>query len=219
MMQSTGRTRIKICGIRDDRGLDAAVEAGADAVGFVFAKKSPRFVDPDVAAGLTALLPPFMSAVGLFVDQSSSEVARIAEAALIDIVQLHGAESAAVAHHLSSEFTVIKAIQFGRAALREWGRNTDIDLLLVDGSTGGEGTSFDWSALAATDPPIEAPLILAGGLTAANVESAIRQVRPYAVDVSSGVERERGVKDPDLIRAFCRAVRRADEAADDSEGK
>lgn len=205
------RTRIKICGLKTEEDVETAVTAGADAIGFVFAKGSPRRVDPELAAELSLLTPPFVQVVGLFVDMAPGEVARVAEIACIDMIQLHGGESERDIAALSAEFTVINAIQYDPAEVTRWGSNPDLDILLVDGSPGGLGAAFDWNALAAIQDEIEVPMMLAGGLTPDNVGEAIRSVHPYAVDVSSGVERERGAKDPALIRAFCAAVREADQ--------
>jgi len=216
------RTRIKICGLRTERDVQAAVEAGADAVGFVFAPSSPRYLEPDAAADLACILPPFVQAVGLFVDQKATDVAAIAGDACLDLVQLHGREDRRLVEEVREQWPVIKAVRFSPDAITLWGAETNLDLLLVDGSDGGRGKTCDWAALAAMRHQIKAPLMLAGGLTPDNVAEAIRTVRPYAVDVSSGVERERGVKDPALIRAFCAAVREADrwilDPAESSEG-
>lgn len=208
----SGRTRIKICGLRSEADVAAAVEAGADAVGFVFAPSSPRFIEPQAAADLACLLPPFVQAVGLFVDRPVVDVLAMAEDACIDLVQLHGREDQRTIDAVREHWPVIRAIRFSPEAIARWGPERGIDVLLVDGSEGGAAQCFDWRALAAQRDSIRSLLMIAGGLTAENVGEAIRTVRPFAVDVSSGVERERGVKDPALIRAFCRAVREADSA-------
>jgi len=208
-----GRTRIKVCGLRTPGDVEAAVQAGADAVGFVFAPSSPRCIEPDAAADLACLLPPFIQAVGLFVDRSAEDVVAMAEDACLDFVQLHGREDQRTVEAVRERWPVIRAIRFSPEAIARWGPETGIDLLLVDGSDGGAGQRFDWRALAAQRDSIRTPLMIAGGLTAENVGEAIRTVRPFAVDVSSSVERERGVKDPALIRAFCRAVACADHSA------
>ncbi|MFG0330823.1 MAG: N-(5'-phosphoribosyl)anthranilate isomerase [Phycisphaerales bacterium] len=204
------RTRIKFCGLKTESDVDAAVDAGADAVGFVFHRKSPRYIEPEIAADLALMLPPFVDAVGLFVDLHPSEVANIAEQAFVNIIQLHGDESPADAAALATEFPIIKAVQFDADTIRRWGDNLDLAMLLIDGSSGGMGEAFDWTALPPLMDEMESPVMLAGGLTPENVGEAIRVARPFAVDVSSGVERERGVKDPALIRAFGRAVAEAD---------
>lgn len=206
------RTRIKICGITDAESAFAAAESGADAIGFVFATSSPRYIEPEAAWEIAAILPPFVSTVGLFVNAKPEAVDLVREKCAFDITQLHGNEPEPVVRECLPP--IIKAIKFNpetiELELRRWSTFADIDAVLVDGSTGGEGIAFDWNLLAEHADACEHPLIIAGGLTAENVGEAIRIVRPWAVDVSSGVERERGRKDPDLIAAFCDAVRRAD---------
>lgn len=208
------RTRIKICGIRDETGLFAAAESGADAVGFVFHPQSRRFIDPEDAWELVGLLPPFVSSVGLFVDASVEKFSAMEELCPTTFSQLHGKESVEVVRRCGPG--VIKAVRFDAATigdeLARWEAIDEVDAILVDGSSGGEGLSFDWPSLAAAKDRTSKPLILAGGLTAANVGEAIRAVRPWGVDVSSGVEREPGEKDPGMIEDFCRAVLRADAA-------
>lgn len=206
------RTRIKICGLRDADTALIAAECGADAIGLVFAPNSPRYVDPERAWEIASFLPPFVATVGLFVNPSPEQVDEVREQCPVDFVQLHGQESEPVVRDCGP--MVIKAVRFDpatiEAELRRWSRFEEIEAILVDGSAGGEGVALDWRALADVQDACDHPIILAGGLTPENVGEAIRIVRPWAVDVSSGVERERGVKDPALIAAFCRAVREAD---------
>lgn len=203
------RTRIKICGITDEDALFAACDAGADAVGFVFHPKSRRFIEPEAAFELISFLPPFVSSVGLFVDASVERFTDIEELCPTDRTQLHGNESADVVRRCGPG--VIKAVRFDpatiQAELERWSAIDEVDAILVDGSAGGEGLSLDWAGLAKVKNACTKPLILAGGLTPENVAQAIALVRPYAVDVSSGVESEPGVKDRGLIEAFCAAVR------------
>lgn len=206
------RTRIKICGIRTEEALFAAADEGADAVGFMFVEASPRYIDPETAFDLISILPVFTTAVGVFQDPDPEVFAEIEQVCPTGLTQLHGDESERVVKACGPD--IIKAVRFNEATighdLDRWGSNEDVGAILVDGSAGGLGVAFEWSRLA---PLVEAcgkPIILAGGLTPANVGEAIRAVRPYGVDVSSGVERERGVKDVGLIEAFCRAVREAD---------
>ena len=205
-------TRIKICGITDEESLFAACDAGADAVGFVFSPKSRRYIDPADAFDLISFLPPFVSSVGLFVDAPVDKFSDIEEICPTDRSQLHGDESEETVRRCGP--SVIKAIRFNPATiereLTRWSQIEEVDALLVDGSPGGQGTSFDWSALAKVKASCRKPLIIAGGLTPENVAEAIRVVRPYAVDVSSGVESEPGIKSRDLIEKFCAAVRQAD---------
>lgn len=203
------RTRIKICGLTTERDIETAVRAGVDAVGFVFVKDSPRYIAPDDAADLVCMLPPFITAIGLFVDTPPNIVATQAADACIEILQLHGRESEADIAKLQSDFAIIRGVQFGSSQFQQWKSSTRIDMLLVDGSPGGQGKKFAWKSLIQEKPDIKQPLILAGGLTPQNVGDAIKIVHPFAVDVSSGVESERGKKDPELIRAFCHAVRQA----------
>jgi phosphoribosylanthranilate isomerase len=207
------RTRIKICGIRDEDGLKGACGAGADAVGFVFHPKSRRFIEPEDAAELLLFTPPFVATVGLFVNPSLEAFMRIEEACPTTHTQLHGEEPPSLVEECAP---VIKAVRFDPATiaaeLARWGAMVEVDAILVDGSAGGEGKALDWAELAKHRAAVSKPLILAGGLTPENVGEAIRVVRPYAVDVSSGVESEPGVKDAKLMEAFCRAVRRADAA-------
>lgn len=208
------RTRIKICGIRDDGGVRASVEAGADAIGFVFVPESPRFIEPADAWALVSALPAFVTSVGLFKDASIESFCDVEEQCPTALSQFHGNEDDETVRSCGPG--VIKAVRFSPETIepevRRWDAIDEVDAILVDGSEGGKGTALDWGALRrALDAARPAkPVILAGGLTPTNVGEAIRVVRPYAVDVSSGVESSPGVKDPALIEAFCAAVRRAD---------
>lgn len=212
MNDARPRTRIKICGITTSDALNAAADAGADAIGFVFHPKSPRHIDPDMAWMLAATVPPFLTTVGLTVDLSLDDFAEIESRCPTGMSQLHGNEPDDIVRELGPD--VIKAIQYDPATIADrlahYDTIDEVSAILVDGSAGGEGTPFDWQGLAEAARHIRTPLMLAGGLTPANVGDAIRAVRPYAVDVSSGVESERGVKDTRLIHAFCAAVRAAD---------
>lgn len=206
------RTRIKICGVRTEEALAAAAEAGADAVGFMFVRESPRFIDPEEAFALAGMLPPFLSSVAVFADPDPDEFADVEQVCPTAYVQLHGSEDAKLARAVGPD--VIKALRFDPATIRRdllaWDAVDEVAAILVDGSAGGSGVAFDWQALAPLVDDIHKPIILAGGLTPANVGEAIRAVRPYGVDVSSGVESRRGEKDAGLIAEFCRAVREAD---------
>ncbi len=218
------RTRIKICGVRDPDTARAAVDAGADAVGLVFVERSPRFVTPGDAAAIVRQLPACVEPVGLFADHSVADVLDAVRTAGLRTVQLHGREGPGFANRLDG-LRVVKAIAFeeGHVAerLQPWREaRTPLAALLLDTPpegplTGGTGHAFDWDALARLlrDGAFRGlpPLFLAGGLTPGNVADAIRTVRPFAVDVSSGVESSRGVKDPAKIAAFCQAVHAADE--------
>ncbi len=206
------RTRAKICGVRTSEAIEAAVDAGADALGFVFVNSSPRFIQPAKAWPLVASLPPMITSVGLFQNHSLEEFIEIEETCPTALSQLHGDEPANLVRDCGP--AVIKSVQFDPETIAErlvlWDSVEEVDAILIDGSPGGQGEAFDWQQLAEHTGSITTPIIVAGGLTPDNVGEAIRAVRPYAVDVSSGVESERGVKDPARIRAFCQAVHAAD---------
>jgi phosphoribosylanthranilate isomerase len=206
------RTRIKICGITNRDTMLAAADAGADAVGLVFIPTSPRWITPEAAWQLAGAAPPMLTTVGLTKDLSLDDFADIESVCPTAMSQLHGSEADDVVRELGPD--VIKAVRFDPATIRgrleHYASFDEIAAVLVDGSAGGMGETFDWAVLAEAKRGIDKPIIIAGGLTAQNVGVAIRTVRPFAVDVSSGVERERGVKDTGLIHAFCDAVRAAD---------
>lgn len=206
------RTRIKICGITDEESALVAAECGADAVGFVFFKGSKRYIEPARAWEIASLLPPFVHTVGLFVNAKTAAIDEVREAFPFEITQLHGNEPEPIVRECLPP--IIKAVRFDPATiehdLRTWSLVSEVSAVLVDGSSGGEGVAFDWQALADVSEHSDHPLIVAGGLTPENVADAIRTVRPWGVDVSSGVESAPGVKDADKIAEFCRAVREAD---------
>lgn len=206
------RTRIKICGIRDEEALFAAIDAGADAVGFVFVEGSPRFVRPERAFDLMGLLSPLVVSVGVFQDAGEDAFGEIEQICPVHHAQLHGDESPETVAACGPD--VIKAVRVGSPSfesdLAKWDLDENVAAILIDGPNAGSGEALDWAAVARATEAVSKPLFLSGGLTPENVAEAVRAVRPYAVDVSSGVERERGVKDPALIEAFCDAVRRAD---------
>jgi phosphoribosylanthranilate isomerase len=206
------RTRIKICGIRDADAARAAFECGADAIGFMFVMSSARYVEPDEAWEIVGTLPPFASTVGVFANPTIDIFCDIEEACPTTLAQFHGQEEIPIVRQCGPG--LIKGIRYDEATiaaeLDKWDGIDEVDAILIDGSVGGLGESFEWGKLAPRLPEVRKPILLAGGLTPENVGEAIRVVRPYAVDVSSGVERERGVKDSGLISAFCDAVRRAD---------
>lgn len=221
MNATSRRTRIKICGLTRMEDLDAAVAAGADAVGFVFFPGSPRYVSPQAAAKLIAALPPFVTGVGLFVNATAAEVAAVVAQAPVSLLQFHGDESVqqclAAAGAVNRPFVRAIRVQSGMSAadLLQYERqyravgNLFAGLLLdafVDGYGGG-GKVFDWTLI----PKELAPrVVLSGGLSEQNVTEAVVRVRPHAVDVSSGVELSKGIKDAAGIRAFIGAVRAAD---------
>lgn len=209
------RTRIKICGIKDEEALFAAADAGADAVGFVFHPQSVRFIEPEEAFDLASFLPPFVDTVGLFVDAPLEKFMQMEEACPTSFTQLHGKEHVDLVKQCGPG--VIKAVRFDALTiekeLAKWDALDEVDAILIDGSAGGQGTAFDWNLLVEPVKKLSKPWILAGGLTPLNVGDAIRLLRPYGVDVSSGVEREPGVKAPELIEQFCEAVLKADASA------
>ncbi|MCZ7639282.1 MAG: phosphoribosylanthranilate isomerase [Verrucomicrobia bacterium] len=200
--------RVKICGVTRLEDAQAAVEAGADALGFMFYERSPRRVSVAVGAAICRQLPPFVSKVGVFVDAAIEVIEEAVVQCGLDVVQLHGGESPAFCGRLSRP--VIKAVRVrGPETLAELAGYATAAWLLdayVPGQRGGTGATFDWG-LATQAVGLGRPVILAGGLTAANVAAAVRQVRPYAVDVSSGVESEPGRKDAAAIEAFVRAAK------------
>ncbi|MGK9147511.1 phosphoribosylanthranilate isomerase [Plantibacter flavus] len=201
---------VKVCGLSESTSVAAAVEAGVDAVGFVFAPGSPRTVEPALAASLIGDVPESVLTVGVFRRQSVEEVSRLAGEAGVQAVQLHGDEPADVFHELQAmgwrTLRATSAVHYAsenaaqRAAFAE-------EFLLLDAPDPGAGKTFDTIALVANPPTRE--WILAGGLTPDNVQGLVAELSPWGVDVSSGVESSRGVKSPDLIRAFVAAARSA----------
>jgi phosphoribosylanthranilate isomerase len=204
------RTRIKICGLTREADIEDAVCAGADAVGFVFYEKSPRYVSPQRAAELAKCLPAFVTPVGLFVNSDLGAVQAALSCIPQLVLQFHGDESPA-----DCQFYLRPYIRAARMApsfdLLQFGSQfPDAQALLLDAhveSYGGSGKVFDWSLVPS---PLRFPTILSGGLTVANVTLGIQCLRPWAVDVSSGVESAKGIKDAQKIIQFCDAVREAD---------
>jgi phosphoribosylanthranilate isomerase len=203
------RTRIKICGLTREQDVDAAVAAGADAVGFVFYPPSPRFVTLERAAALAARLPPFVVPVGLFVNAEAAEVARAIDRVPQLLLQFHGDEAPADCRH-GRPYLRAARVAPGLDLLDFVSRFHDAQAVLLDTHVeayGGSGKVFDWSLVPANLP---CPVVLSGGLHAGNVADGILQVRPWAVDVSTGVEAAKGIKDAAAMRRFCEAVRSAD---------
>jgi phosphoribosylanthranilate isomerase len=218
------RTRIKICGLTREQDVQAAVAAGADALGFVFYPKSPRYVTPQQAAGLLAKVPPFITTVGLFVNVEPGQLQEIVAQAPVSLLQFHGDETveqcAALAQAVNRPF--IRAMRIGSAttaadlleyaqAYRDSSSGSHLFAgLLLDTlveAYGGSGKVFDWSLI----PKELAPqVVLSGGLSVHNATDAVKRVRPFAVDISSGVEQDKGIKDAAKIRAFIDAIRQAD---------
>ncbi len=213
--------RVKICGIRTVEAARAAVEAGADALGFVFVP-SPRQVTPQEAERIIRQLPPFVSRVGVFVDTPRREALEIAGFCRLDVLQFHGAEPPDYCRDWQQQ--VIKGFRVRDGSVLEQMDRYQVAAFLLDayvpGRAGGTGQRFDWDLARQAAAPAKASadrarrrIILAGGIAPANVEQAIRQAMPYAIDVSSGVETG-GVKDPDKIRALLMEVRRLDDELD-----
>ncbi|HQZ01900.1 MAG TPA: phosphoribosylanthranilate isomerase [Thauera sp.] len=204
------RTRIKICGLTRPQDVRAAVDHGADAIGFVFYPPSPRAVSIEQAAELVALLPPFVTSAGLFVNAAEEQINDVLEHVPLQLLQFHGDEAEA------------DCARYGRPWIKAARMRAGIDLIefsslhpraggiLLDAFVegyGGGGKTFDWSLI---PEGFGRPLVLSGGLDAGNVVEAVRRVRPWAVDVSSGVESDKGIKDVAKIAAFIAGVRHAD---------
>ncbi|MGG5285699.1 phosphoribosylanthranilate isomerase [Pseudomonas viridiflava] len=202
--------RSKICGITRIEDALAAVEAGADAIGLVFYAKSPRAVSVQQARAIIAALPPFITTVGLFVNASRCELNETLDAVALDMLQFHGDETPEECDGYNRPYIKALRVKAGddiEQACRAY-RNARGVLLdtYVEGVPGGTGETFDWALIPSE---LSKPVILAGGLTSANVAQAIAQVKPYAVDVSGGVEKGKGIKDREKILAFMSAVQGA----------
>ncbi len=219
------RTRIKICGLSRVEDVQTAVAAGADAIGLVFYPKSPRYVTPEAAAQLIAAVPPFVTTVGLFVNATPDEVQETIARAPVSLLQFHGDETVGQccetarlvnrpfirALRVSADMTGADLLKYEQNYRAASGLFSGLLLDAFVEGYGGGGRVFDWSLI----PKELAPrVVLSGGLSVQNVTEAVRRVRPYAVDVSSGVEAARGIKDPEKITAFIRAVRDADASLD-----
>lgn len=209
------RTRIKVCGITGQEDARAAVAAGADGLGFIFVEQSPRLVDPDMVRAITGNLPPFIDTVGVFRDEAIEMVEEIVNYCRLTLVQLHGSESPEYCKSISCPVIKSFAIHSGTeshelAAYSDVVRGFLLDTYHKD-LAGGTGMVFDWKLVEQIKPP--GPVILAGGLNPENVAEAIRMVKPFAVDVNSGVEYQPGRKDTDKLKSFADEVRKADELA------
>jgi len=206
------KTRIKICGLTREADVDAAVEAGADALGFVFYPPSPRYVTPQRAAELARRVPPFVDVVGLFVNASAEEIAAACATVPLNLLQFHGDETPAFCRSFARPWLRAARVRPGLDLVEFACSYSDARGLLLDAFVegyGGGGHVFDWTLI---PPGLPGHLVLSGGLHADNVGDAIRRVRPVAVDVSSGVEAVKGIKDHEKIAAFVAAVRAADAA-------
>ncbi|HXF66443.1 MAG TPA: phosphoribosylanthranilate isomerase [Burkholderiales bacterium] len=214
MRRKTGgvvATAVKICGITRVEDALAAARAGAHAIGLVFYRASPRFVTPQRAAQIVRRLPPFITTVGVFVDAPAQEVRAVLAQVPLELLQFHGAEPPAFCRQFGRPYVKAVRVRPGVDLLQYARDYHDAKALLLDahveGLHGGSGVAFDWSLI---PPDLPLPVILSGGLTPQNVAQAVRRVRPSAVDVSSGVESAKGVKDAARIAAFVKGVRSAD---------
>jgi len=199
---------IKVCGLRRAEDVECAVTHGATAVGFIFWRRSPRYVDPDQAAALVRLVPPGVETVGVFVNEDPGAVQKLAERTGVSIVQLHGDEAPEVAVQLDRP--VIKALGVDAVRATAWPLETTVLLDVTDRERrGGTGQRIDWTR--AAEVARQRRVVLAGGLMPDNVDAAIAAVHPYGVDVSSGVEDEPGVKNAGLVRLFLERARAAFE--------
>ena len=205
------RTRIKICGLTREADVDDAVAAGADALGFVLYGKSPRHVSLDRAAALIARLPPFVTAVLLVVNASAQELQRATQTLPQALLQFHGDETPEQCRAAGRPWIRAVRMSPGVDLLDFAACHVGAQALLLDAHVegyGGGGKVFDWSQIS---PSVPLPVVLSGGLSPANVTDGVLRVRPWAVDVSSGVELAKGVKSAELMRRFCDAVREADD--------
>ncbi|MCP9339297.1 phosphoribosylanthranilate isomerase [Stutzerimonas xanthomarina] len=200
--------RSKICGITSVEDALIAAEAGADAIGLVFYSNSPRAVNVQQARKIVASLPPFVTTVGLFVNASRSEISETLDAVPLDMLQFHGDETPADCEGFCRPWYKALRVHTSEDVRQQAARYAGASAILLDtfvsGVHGGTGKVFDWSLIPADLPK---PLILAGGLTCQNVQQAVAEVRPFAVDVSGGVELSKGVKDATRVQEFVRLVR------------
>ena len=204
------RTCIKICGLTREADVEVAVEAGADAIGFVFYPASPRYVSPQRAAELVRCIPPLVSVTALFVNAAAPDIEAVLQRVPVSLLQFHGDESERDCRLWLRPYLRAARVKPGLDLLQYAAEYASARGLLLDAYVdgyGGGGQTFDWSLI---PQGLSKPLILSGGLTPENVTEAIRRVRPAAVDVSSGVESTKGIKDAARIAAFVAVVRAAD---------
>ena len=201
------RTRVKICGITRPEDASYAAMLGADAIGLVFCKDSPRFVTVEQAADIVSHLPPFVSVVGLFVDAGPEDVHVVRQHLRLDLLQFHGEEPPRYCASFNMPYIKVIRVREDLDVVEYADRYPDARGFLLDtyqkDVPGGTGSTFDWSRV---PKDLKKPIILAGGLTSENVAMAIAKVRPYGVDVSGGVEASKGIKDPDKMAAFMMSV-------------
>jgi phosphoribosylanthranilate isomerase len=210
------KTAVKICGVTRIEDALAAARHGAHAIGLVFYKPSPRYVDPETAARIVDALPPFVTPVGLFVDASEDEVREISRAAGIQLIQFHGSETPDFCARFGLPWMKAVRVRPGVDLLQYASDFESAQALLLDayheGLHGGTGATFDWALI---PPSLPLPIVLSGGLNPENVSAAVRAVKPWAVDVSSGVEASKGIKDEAKIAAFIQGVRDVDPSDGD----
>lgn len=200
-------TKIKLCGLKRPCDIEWANELCPNYIGFIFAKKSKRYVPPETAAELKALLKPEIAAVGVFVNEPFENVAQLLKSGIIDIAQLHGSEDEAYIRELRklADKPIFKAFRVDNAEDVEKANASSADMVLLDSGNGGTGTVFDWELLQG----IRRPYLLAGGLNTENIGSAVATLKPYGVDVSSGIETD-GVKDRTKMTEFVSIIRKED---------
>lgn len=200
--------RVKICGMTRSVDIRAAVQAGADALGFVFASRSKRVLDIAPAAELVAQVPAFVCRVGLFMDQDFKSVSKVLEQVPLNLLQFHGSEDAKYCGQFGLPYVKAVSMSSRQAVLMAADEYSDAAALLLDshtpGGVGGTGKVFDWSMV----PAVSMPLVLAGGLTPGNVRRAVAQVSPWGVDVSSGVEDSAGIKNEQMMCEFIKEAKR-----------
>ena len=201
------RIRIKVCGITRPQDAAAAAACGTDAIGLVFYEDSPRYVGLEAARTVLDALPPFITRVGVFVEPDAAQLRMILENVSLDLLQFHGNESADFCRVFGKPYIKAVSMKADVDLAAYAGMYPDASALLLDthvaGIPGGTGRVFDWNMIPAG---LDKPIILAGGLNPGNVGAAVASIRPYAVDVSGGVESEKGIKDKQKIEAFIRAV-------------
>jgi phosphoribosylanthranilate isomerase len=204
------RTRVKICGITRIEDALEAVKQGADAIGLVFYPQSPRYVTPEQAAAIASKIPAFVSIVGLFVDADAAEIKQVLSKVRLDLLQFHGDEPPAQCRQFSIPYMKAVRVKTDTNLVQYAAEYADAKALLLDafaeGVPGGTGQVFDWTLIPQN---LALPVVLAGGLNAENVGQAISHVKPYAVDVSGGVEVSKGIKDAAKIAAFMQGVSNA----------
>lgn len=210
-MNSPSRTRIKFCGITRLEDALTAINVGADALGFVFYAPSPRHIDIQQAADIMQSLPPFVTKVGLFVNAESSLVEQVLQSTSVNLLQFHGDESASDCEQYGMPYMKALRMRDDIDLQREFTHYASACAILLDsyraGTPGGTGETFSWDRI---PEKAEKPIVLAGGLRPDNVADAVKSVRPYAVDVSGGIEVSKGIKDAEKMRQFVTEVKRID---------